>query len=367
MILDRVLNEVYISDTSITSKIVKVFEKMSKVKISENKKEAVKLVNELKKAFIEFTNAKRIEIELDDMGSCFTIPPQYNLPPACKLTKKGIIFPSNNDVYIFISINPKWVFKSKVHDEMKLTPRELTAFLLHEIGHNFSYSVMPIHDLLETMKLAIQLRNMETIQLNNEENKISSLERIKQIFKENISKLLYISKLGFFGTLSASPVRELYMDEKIADSFATMYGFGKDLSSGLYKLNKYYTNQANKEYSKLAGTILGALALSISILYDEHPQDVTRMTSQIEQLEYELENNKGLSKKDKQQMRKDIRGIKTVISQYNTINKSDKFSLPWKLYSNFITKFLGGEEMLTKINKIFLNPKILDMVYKNKK
>ena len=43
MILDSVLNEVYISDTSVTSKIVKVFEKMSKIKISEEKEKTVKL------------------------------------------------------------------------------------------------------------------------------------------------------------------------------------------------------------------------------------------------------------------------------------------------------------------------------------
>jgi hypothetical protein len=90
------------------------------------------------------------------------------------------------------------------------------------------------------------------------------------------------------------------------------------------------------------------------------------MTSQIEQLEYELENNPGLSKKDKAQMKKDIRGIKTVISQYNTITKSDKFSLPWKLYSNFLTKYMGGEEVMSKLTKTFLNPKIIDMAYKRK-
>jgi hypothetical protein len=63
-------------------------------------------------------------------------------------------------------------------------------------------------------------------------------------------------------------------------------------------------------------------------------------------------------------MKKDIRGIRTVISQYNTITKSDKFSLPFKLYSNFLTDYLGGEEIMSKITKTFLNPSILDMAYK---
>ena len=372
MILDSVLNEVYISDTSVTSKIVKVFETMSKIKISEEKEKTVKLIHELRQAFIEFTNAKRVEIEIDDMGSCFTIPPQYNPPPACKLTKKGIIFPSNNDVYICININPKWVFKSKVHDEMKLTPRELTAILLHEVGHNFSHSVMPIHDLLDTIKLAIQLRNMETIQLSNEENEMKT-DSIKVNLKRNLDKLLQNTgnfiqngKLVLSGVLSSLSTvdRERYMDEKIADSFATSYGFGKDLSSGLTKLDKYFMSSADKKVDKLSGIILGTLSMSMIILFDEHPQDITRMTSQIEQLEYELENNAGLSKKDKAQMKKDIRGIKTVISQYNTITKSDKFSLPWKLYSNFLTKYMGGEEVMSKLTKTFLNPKILDMAYR---
>lgn len=374
MILDSVLNEVYISDTSVTSKIVKVFEKMSKIKISEEKGKTVKLIHELRQAFIEFTNAKRVEIEIDDMGSCFTIPPQYNPPPTCKLTKKGIIFPSNNDVYICININPKWVFKSKIHDEMKLTPRELTAILLHEVGHNFSHSVMPIHDLLETIKLAIQLRNMETIQLSNEENEMKT-DSIKVNLKHNLDKLLQNTsnfiqngKLVLSGVLSSLSTvdRERYMDEKIADSFATSYGFGKDLSSGLAKLDKYFMNSTDKKVDKLSGIILGTLSMSMIVLFDEHPQDVTRMTSQIEQLEYELENNPGLSKKDKAQMKKDIRGIKTVISQYNTITKSDKFSLPWKLYSNFLTKYMGGEEVMSKLTKTFLNPKIIDMAYKRR-
>ena len=92
MILDSVLNEVYISDNTITSKIVKVFEKMSKIKISENKEKTVKLIHELRNVFKEFTNANRVEIEIDDMGSCFTIPPQYNPPPECKLTRKELSF-----------------------------------------------------------------------------------------------------------------------------------------------------------------------------------------------------------------------------------------------------------------------------------
>ena len=372
MILDSVLNEVYISDTSVTSKIVKVFEKMSKIKISEEKEKTVKLIHELRQAFIEFTNAKRVVIVIDDAGGCFTIPPQYNLPPTCKLTKKGIIFPSNNDVSICININPNWVFKGKIHDEMKLTPRELTAILLHEVGHNFSYSVMPIHDLLETIKLAIQLRNMETIQLSNEENEMKT-DSIKVNLKHNLNKLLQNTsnfiqngKLVLSGVLSSLSTvnRERYMDEKIADSFATSYGFGKDLSSGLAKLNKYFMNSTDKKVNKLSGIILGTLSMSMIVLFDEHPHNVTRMTSQIEQLEYELENNPGLSKKDKAQMKKDIRGIKTVISQYNTITKSDKFSLPWKLYSNFITKYMGGEEIMSKLTKTFLNPKIIDMAYR---
>ena len=374
MILDSVLNEVYISDSSVTSKIVNVFEKMAKIKISENNDKAIKLVHELRNAFKEFTNANRVEIEIDDMGSCFTIPPMYNPPPDFKLTNKGIRFANNNDVYICININPKWVFKHKVHDEMKLTPRELTAILLHEVGHNFSHAVIPIHDLLETMKLAIQIRNMKTIEMSNDtQNNMNILTTIQNQFKENLSKILVNSnnmiengKLMISGLLSSLSTvnRERYLDEKIADSFATTYGFGKELSSGLHKLDKYFLSKSNKEFSKLGGILAGTFFLSISILFDEHPQDVSRMTSQIDQLEYELEHNAKLSKKDIAQMKKDIRGIRTVISQYNTITKSDKFSLPFKLYSNFLTDYLGGEEIMSKITKTFLNPAILDMAYK---
>jgi len=354
MILDSVLNEVYISDTSVTSKIVKVFEKMSKIKISEEKEKTIKLVNELINVLKEFTNANRVEIDLDAVGSCFTIPPRYNKLPEYKITKKGIRFTNNTNIYIYININPNLIFNKKIN----LTPREITAILLHEIGHNFSHSMVPIHDVLETIKLAIQKRNMETLRLSDEENKMKNNSDDDNILKKNLQDILLNAdnfvqngKLVLSGILSSLSTvdRERYMDEKIADSFATMYGFGKDLSSALYKLNKFKFNIYNKKYSHIDGIILGTISMSREILFDEHPQDITRLTNQINQLEYELSHNKGLSEKDKAQLKKDIRGIKMVISQYNTIRKSDKFSLPWKLYYKFITDFMGGEEVMNKI------------------
>ena len=372
MILDEVLQEVYIPNVPATEKMVSEFAKMAKVEVSKDPQKVKALIKELRDTFKEFTNANRVEVEIDDMGSCFTIPPQYNPPPKFTLSKKGIQFTNNNNVYICINVNPKWIFKCKTHDDIGLNPRELTAILLHEIGHNFSHSVIPIHDLLETIKLAIQLRNMETLQMNSD-GELKSVDGIKSVLKQNLQKILDNSsgmiengKLLFSGLLSSLSTvnRERYLDEKIADSFATTFGFGKDLSSGLSKLDRYFLRNANKDSTLLGGVLLGSLSMAIIVLFDEHPQDVTRMHSQIEQLEYELENNSGLSKKDKEQMRKDIRGIKTVISQYNTITKSDKFTLPWKLYSNFLTTVFGGEELMTKITKYLVNPKMLDLAYK---
>ena len=353
MILDSVLNEAYIPNNPTISKIVNIFEKMSKVKISENNKEIIKLINELKNSIKKFTNANRVQIDFDNTGICFTMPPRYSALPNYKITKNGIIFDDNTNVFIYINMNPYFIFNEKI----KLTPREITAILLHEIGHNFSHSLVPIHDILETIKISIQKRNLEILRLNNEENKMNNnindslLKKNLQNILLNTNNFIQNGKIILSGVLSSLSTvdREHYMDEKIADSFATIYGFGKDLSSALYKLNKFKFIMQNKKHNRIDGFILGTIDMTKDILFSEHPQDITRLTNQINQLEYELSHNKALSENDKIQLKKDIRGIKTVISQYTTINKSDKFNLPWKLYYKFITDFMGGEEIMNKL------------------
>ena len=106
--------------------------------------------------------------------------------------------------------------------------------------------------------------------------------------------------------------------------------------------------------------LVGMMSFALTSLFDEHPDNISRMTNQIDYLEYELKHNVALSKEDKKDMQKQIIQIKALIKQSTIIDSNNKYSIPYKVYSKILVNLLGGQEIFGRINKALFNAKIMD-------
>lgn len=363
------LNEIYFGENIVTDRIVDIIDKMQHTKIDLKSKnsEAAKLIRDLCDALEDFSGAKRVEIDIDEDAMCYTIPAPYKKRPAFFVTKEGIRFKKNEDVMILITANPTFLFSR--NGKTAYTPREITAMLIHEIGHNFSQSILPIYDIIASIKIALRVKNNITRNgdklSNSDKEDINTLKETIMKVCGNISdkattlinsiKIMISSKLASLATVHTGA----YADEVIADSFATMYGFGKDLGSGLIKLEDKIIKPIDKSLGFM-GILFGALFTGILILYDEHPSDITRLYKIVNQLEYELKTDKNLLPEDRKQIQKDIIGIKALMVQMKTINSDDRYNIPKKIYYKVLSALFGGEEIFSILTNNLINAKIID-------
>lgn len=224
---------------------------------------------------------------------------------------------------------------STLTSQLDLTAEEYLAILLHEIGHNFDYSVyMIINTLMEIAKKVIKI----TINpLNNfkptvsvKKNKILpnvlsttgviktishglyyAYEKIVDLFPI-LKKIMYqISRFGSMVTrgiegvmsipmllalpievilspichLIATPTRK---SEEFADSFAATYGYGVPLSRALTKLGRYnlirYRNDRNSLRNFIRDTTMTQRYLLETFIAPDHGTADVRILSQIQQL-----------------------------------------------------------------------------------
>lgn len=175
------------------------------------------------------------------------------------------------------SVFTVYAYTGLLQKEIDLTPKELTAILLHEFGHNFDYSkyhmISFITDILVNPSFLNTIKRNRTIEDHNDaktdyldevKNEYEPLYKDKKlrkkkddeyskaldkalnkgIFSQTVSFLIKFISLPVVSVLGL-PVQLLTLDGKkgelFADSFATSYGYGEDLISGLQKLEEKTT------------------------------------------------------------------------------------------------------------------------------
>ena len=278
-----------------------------------------------------------------------------------------------------------------------INDNELLAIILHEIGHNFQEvmnekslaftsikkTIVIISHIISAISGNLQeLVNLPFFMLDNTNamsninikinriiynNKIlSSIQNTKNYLNGKINSLFrWISLImvipNYIRIILGNIINSLnplsiflnsiqYNDEKLADSFATMYGYGPELSSGLGKIGyKVYDS-----YSKINSIL--AIPLYIIVLpLDCHPDTITRMKTQVSYLEKELTNGVH-DKATKQEIKNNINEINKCIDDIVNIKtyklndaSTDNFRL---IYSLFIHKVLNFDfkESMTHYN-----------------
>ena len=240
-----------------------------------------------------------------------------------KLTTKG-----RQEALLSGKENPKTKINVFVYTETisacGLTPSEVLAILLHEIGHTFYYSTLQIFNEIAIsligLGIPIILKKLMTgvyIAAGNVHDFIrqnipglqNAFDFISRPFIESniivapITMIMNIQNLMVQVAKRWNPVGILkstlkYGEEKGADSFATRYGYGPELASALTKLNKkdntLYGNAINK--TGAIGNVIGDMVLLeqelvSGILLDPHPNNNQRASSMLKKLKRDLANN----------------------------------------------------------------------------
>ena len=195
-----------------------------------------------------------------------------------KRTDRGFYDTSGRSVFTV------YAYTGLLQKDINLSAHELTAILLHEFGHNFDYSkyhmISFLVDCLVNPGYANSIENNKSIEDHNKIkdeylkntkkywNKIyaSKPERKRKdreykramekalrtgLFQKTIRFIASTLTLPFILIISL-PVQLLSLDGKkgelFADSFATSYGYGSDLITGLEKLGD--VSKIKVEHSK---------------------------------------------------------------------------------------------------------------------
>lgn len=253
------------------------------------------------------------------------------------------------------------VITSALFTNTNYSDREIMAIILHEIGHSFYMAldgkaidlmdiratIWNVNQILQFIISFIAAFNtaMSSIDLVSAANQIvktikpkitvqkSILSIFETLFRSGIDILTILLLLngGYIPSLlmniisKANPISLAntifgYKDEKSADSFATMYGYGSELSSALQKLVLSRKNDV-RVTSKVLNIMLIPCYIIVLAL-DEHPDSISRAKNQIDYLEKEYANID--DKETKAEIRSQINSIKKELDKTEDILSSIK-------------------------------------------
>ena len=283
----------------------------------------------------------------------------------------------------------------------ELTTEECMAIIMHEVGHNFYYAlsggfgmmnkliytVIFLRDIIvlaergDSKRLTKYITNrsntIRTIKVELNMYCKEHLPIIADIFgtveyfdnlwgyvKEIPSDVLDKATLGLL-KIYTIPTRMLMKatnpftwillpinlnNEKTADNFATMYGYGPALTSGLNKLSDLSPSKIDQAYNNIpiASTIY-EFNSSINHIcmntFDCHPETITRIQDQLDMLKREV-NKEDLDPKMRKAILSDIAACEKEIKQLTKlddgINDPHLVSKVWDIfiYNNFKSKRL---------------------------
>ena len=227
-----------------------------------------------------------------------------------------------------------------------LTAEELTACILHELGHNIDPAIVDIR-YISANKISDYLVGRKTKQEvpDLDDKGFGFFDIIKfmaaaaflpitmiVVFVSHIMKSLASKTklLKIVKKIVSSDNKNFSMNKNVeafADNFARMYGFGPELISALSKIDNYVTGEAGlstkksfflreKERQRL---LVEMIRTSIE---DEHSTTITRAASLIKEYEDELKDP-DMPEKTKKNIQEDMDRLKDVLNEY--VNHKDSF------------------------------------------
>ena len=294
------------------------------------------------------------------------------------------------------------VITSALFTNTNYSDREIMAIILHEIGHSFymaldgkAIDLMDIRETINNVNLILQLIISFIGAFNIIKSSIDLLSGVNEILKTikpkiiirksilsifdtlvesgiDILKILLLLNGGYIPSLlmaiisKANPISLAntifgYKDEKSADSFATMYGYGPELSSSLQKLDL-----SRKTDTRITAKALNIMLIPCSIILfalNEHPDCISRTKNQIDYLEKEYANidDKETKAEIKSQINSIKKGLDKTENILSSIKDKDINNIRY-MYTIIISKLykIDVRELLSKYDPHVENQKAYD-------
>lgn len=371
-LFEQTIEEAYIGKTDTLLEIEKQFEAIREnTKVGQDiaaKPEVQKLNRLVEKQFGMDIFSFRVDQESKLNGYTNIIANKFDISLEIDMKKlivgsqdSGYRFKKNNNLCIVTTFSSGLLYKENI------TGEELTAVLLHEIGHNFAdcldeqirlanRKVIKSYYQYLVMKAAIIFgrkyrkaleRNTneyerKNTQKVNKDSKIrgwlKGLASIKYSFTsfcgEVFRKLLY-SK---FKAMDYSDKKKVEAAEKktgiktnadrknevFADKFAAVYGYGLALGTGLYKMDTH-KSKADKFIAKVFSDKINEnfeMLCNQFFLHDCHPALIQRVNAVVHTLRAELAKE-DLDPKVKEVLSKQLDQLESFIKELTTAMKNE--------------------------------------------
>lgn len=156
--------------------------------------------------------------------------------------QKAVINNLPNEYVVFLLINIPFLVKT-----IKLTAKQITAVLYHEIGHSFTHIEYSYKTVNNTTALIDSIR--EGIEKKNKSLKDSLIIAYERTYKEDVSKLkekntilvlLKTVEKHIETHVGFNPTKGGTVDsEQLADQFATRFGLGEDIIISLKLIEEH--------------------------------------------------------------------------------------------------------------------------------
>ena len=422
--LDNVLlNEVYIGETKQLIEAEKYLSKfrqrymgniLSTIKYYKDK-DLIKCT-EILQDFFGF-GCLSFRIVQSDIINAFTFPIDLRVDSdvlphkTVSASSSGFKLNKQRDYAGFIFVTSGLMFNEKYTDG------EVMAAVLHEIGHNFflslNPSMIPFNSVINVAQLLEFFHGRIDYKIFNDGMKIRQaitdyLDKNPSIITTIRDNLLFFVALMKFASSKASNVINVltlgiatlytsgllvvskilrnpasflfmpyfYRHEKNADNFATIYGYGEELSSFLAKLESLKTNNNSRLILAMTKVpFLSALySINTSIGYflisfiDPHPNAITRINDQLALLKREVDKE-DISPKMKKRIKQDIIACEKQIDKATSIdNDEDIADIGNRLYSKIVQDLMKGRQFKDYLFNFNQNKKFdtYDKIFKNR-
>ena len=335
-------------------------------------KEVLKFNRMMEKQFgyneysLTFNASQSINAYAIPMEYYFSDEEKRRLVQMLKTSRNGFKFDTSKDGYMTAII----CFNMGTINADFMTDEELFAILLHEVGHTFYQAVTSGKEsyVNKAMMLCNSLKQLNKMILNriSSGKYVSNEEIVKDVennFK-NAAKVILNNFIVKPFNLAKSFINNLfkkeavednfskkmirYTDEKFADTFAAIYGYGPDLHSGLQKIY----NEAFKQYPQTRNSLfiiikaydlyLGDLFAFMMGVQDEHPNDLARMKVAADYLKKEI-SREGIDPKMKTRMIAQLDELNKIIDDYINFPKDQDNIRIIRTYYTLLHKKFGGD------------------------
>lgn len=285
------------------------------------------------------------------------------------------------------SVLTVYVYTGMLEKDLNITAREMVAIVLHEIGHNFDYSLYHmvnfIIDAIYCMGSNIiwvdnnrRIEDVNKIKMDNYDYLKSESEAIyndqnqrdkdAEAYKKSLQK--YANKGWFKGVLKllytniahlllfpvALPLQLSnignHKGEQFADSFATSYGYGVELVSGLDKMNsRFVFTKKSRGLQILEDLNHASMEIFSGMSGEAHGTNQERCKECIKKLRRDLKNE-DFPPELKNELEHEISKIEARYQELMTATPNDKLRIT-KLWRKVCDLFFGGANNLYKFFK----------------